>query len=251
MGTDHVDGIRGRSGRYDRAKLVIWLFVVGTVVFLLANLVAGVPFLFDADPVVQYLLADAIFGGALVGGCLGYLAATGRGRDFLDVRTPGTRTAGFILLVTVVAISFNFAYSWFEVALGFSKESAGTAILEDVGSTRVFLGGVVTSILFIGPGEEVLSRGIIQKRLYSRFSGGAAVVIASLPFAIWHAPVLYLHFHDPWYVVITMPYMFVASLILGWAYLRVENLVVPALVHGLGDAFVYTFWYFTLASQVP
>lgn len=249
-----VDANGGASGRKSTGKLarvrfVVWIFVLATVVFLLANLVAGLPYLFDANPVVQFVAADALFGVTLVAGSLAYLVLTGRGIGFLDVRVPGLGTAAIVLLATGAGLLFNFGMDAVQAALGLPVVSSTTAILDEAGTTTVFLGGIVTSILFIGPGEEVLNRGIVQKRLYDAFSKRVTVVIASVPFVLWHVPVLYLTSPDLTGVTASLAYMFGASLIIGWVYLRTENLVAPALVHGLNDAFVYGYLYLTVTPR--
>lgn len=232
-----------------RAGITARMFVLATGVFLLGIFVAGLPYLFSADPVAQYVAADVLFGVTLIVGCLAYLYLTDRGTEFLDVQLPTLRTGVFILFSTGVVLIYDLAFEATVDALGLPLADNTAPILDEVGTTTVFLWAIATSILFIGPSEEILNRGIIQKRLYSAFPKPVAAIVASIPFTLLHFPVFYVAMPDPLGVTVALIWVFGASLIYGWVYLRTENIVAPALVHGFNNAYAFTVLYFTLTPH--
>lgn len=110
---------------------------------------------------------------------------------------------------------------------------------------HLFLVLMPVSILLVGPGEELLFRGIVQTRLRGAFSSRQAVVVGSVLFAGVHL----------FSVVGSWPERLVAVLVLmlpslafGFAYERRRNLWVPALAHGFYDFVLLGFAY--AATQV-
>ncbi|WP_435098038.1 CPBP family intramembrane glutamic endopeptidase [Halarchaeum sp. P4] len=89
------------------------------------------------------------------------------------------------------------------------------------------------SFLLVGPGEELLFRGVVQGTLRERFGAVPAVLIASLIFASVHFTSLSGALAGR---VVTIAALFVISLFLGALYEYTENLTVPALVHGAYNA---------------
>jgi CAAX amino terminal protease family. len=98
----------------------------------------------------------------------------------------------------------------------------------------------------IGPGEELLSRNIVQKHLYDGFSRPAAVVVGTAIFAAIHLPAYATG--PPPAVFATLLQLFGISLVLGVVYERTENVVVPALVHGTYNAVQFGFAYLAITS---
>ncbi|MFB6130236.1 MAG: lysostaphin resistance A-like protein [Salinigranum sp.] len=99
---------------------------------------------------------------------------------------------------------------------------------------------VPASFVFIGPGEELLFRGVVQNRLREAFSPVPGVTLASVIFASIH------------YVALTgtagarlvaIGILFFPSLIFGTVYELTDNLVVPALVHATYNATLFTLLY--------
>lgn len=240
---------RETFGPIDRVRFVGGLFALYLCISVLALFVAGLPYLVDANPLVQFAAAEALFGTTLVAGSVAYVAFTDRGPAFFDVRRPRIRTVAVVLLAAAAIVAYDVIFEALVGALGLPNADNAAPLADEAGTTAVFLWGIATTVLFVGPGEEVVSRGVVQKRLYSRFSGRAAVVIASLPFTLVHVPVFYLAMPDPLGVAASLAWVFGASLFYGWLYLRTENLVVPALVHGLNNAFAYATLYVTLTPH--
>ncbi len=104
----------------------------------------------------------------------------------------------------------------------------------------VFLLMMPVSMLLIGPGEELLFRGIIQTRLRDTFSAPVAVALASLIFAGVHVFAL----DGSWFGrLITVGILLLPSLVFGILYERHKNVWVPALAHGLYDVALFALAY--------
>lgn len=95
-------------------------------------------------------------------------------------------------------------------------------------------------LLLIGPGEELLFRGILQRRLRERFDAWPAIVLASLAFAPAHLLALS---GGPSAVLVSVGVLFVPSVVFGYLYEKTQNIVVPALTHGLYNATLFTLMY--------
>lgn len=96
------------------------------------------------------------------------------------------------------------------------------------------------AFLAIGPGEELLFRGIIQSSLREQFSAPTAIVLASAMFAPAHIVSL---IGSPTALLVSVSVLFVPSLVFGAAYERTGNILVPALIHGAYNATIFGFIY--------
>ncbi|MDS0281390.1 CPBP family intramembrane glutamic endopeptidase [Haloarcula onubensis] len=103
---------------------------------------------------------------------------------------------------------------------------------------------IPASILLIGPGEELLFRGVVQGRLRERFSRVPGIAIASLFFAALHIVALVGGSMLGNLVVVSI--LFGTATVFGVAYEYAENIVVPSLIHGLYNATLFTLLYVSL-----
>lgn len=166
--------------------------------------------------------------------------------DFLDLDPPGLRDLGYvvggILLLTLTLLGISIIAS--ELGVTFSQHS-----LEEQargGDERLLLLMIPVSILFIGPGEELVFRNIVQKRLAEQFSTAGAIGVASVIFALIHFTA-YAGGAPP-QVLGSLGIVFTLSVLLGWIYARTEKLVVPALVHGVYNAVQFGLLYVEIAG---
>lgn len=240
-------GIRGR-GVLERTRLTVGLAIVGIVGLFSAYVVVSVlaiPMylafggITDFQGTVLSQLATAI-GTMLV--AVGYLVATDRELSFLDVRIPSLRDVKwivggiFILFGTLLAISVVMS------SAGVESSNHSTAKLAEE-NPEVLLVLIPAAILIIGPFEELLYRNVIQKTMYDVFSRSGAVVVGSVVFAAVH-----LMAYDTGTLgglIASLGVVFGLSLVLGFIYERTDNLVVPALVHGIYNAIVFANLYLT------
>lgn len=147
-------------------------------------------------------------------------------------------TAATVAALIGLAIALPALIAW--AGLPVADHSVADSIEANPAIALVFL---PLSVFVVGPAEEFLYRGIIQTRLTSAFDTWSAVAIASLIFAIVH---IFAYF-DPANVPGTLVTIFLLLLplgaILGVAYEYTENLVVPALAHGIYNAITFGFAY--------
>lgn len=252
METSHVDGRTGPSRSPGRSLLAAvalgfggYGFAVVVVgITALALIQSGVPLL---DRPTLLLGISVVMGQGVAFGAfaLAYLSYTDRGFGFVHARLPSLRDFGWAvggvvaLFVGLIALSALFA------SLG--VESASNTV-EELGKQNpdVFLLLVPLSFLFIGPGEELLYRGVVQGRLREAFGPWVAIGVASLIFAVVH--VFSLQGQGK-LVYITI--LLVLSPILGAAYEWTENLVVPALIHGAFNAVQFYVAYLGATGGLP
>ena len=129
-----------------------------------------------------------------------------------------------ILVIAVIVII---------VAMHRRPSRADQQALRDTG-TLVWL--IPLSFLLIGPGEELLFRGVVQGRLRESFGPVGAVVLASAGFAPAHILALTGSVVQ---LAVSIAVLFVPALVFGAVYERTKNLTVPILIHGAYDATIF------------
>ncbi|MDT3436860.1 MULTISPECIES: CPBP family intramembrane glutamic endopeptidase [Halobacteriales] len=229
---------RGRS-LLTAVALAVSGFVVGAlVVFLTAQVLifAGVDVM--NAPAVQLVISTVMLQGVTFGLlAIGYLKLSGLGLNFLALRRPTLRDAGWtvggLLVFFVLYGAMNLVIS----ALGVPVAENQVA---QIGGQNpdVLLLLVPFSLLLIGPGEELLFRGLIQGTLRRTFRPVSAIVIASAIFAVSHATALSGDGQLTYMAVV-----FVLALVLGATYEYAENLVIPAVIHGVYNAVLFSALY--------
>ncbi|WP_246998660.1 CPBP family intramembrane glutamic endopeptidase [Halosolutus gelatinilyticus] len=192
------------------------------------------------------LIAISQIGMALGTGAvaIGYFAAYDYGRSYIDLEVPTLRdllwTIGGLLVLFGALISISLVFQ----SAGVESAEHGTAQQAQENPT-IMLVLIPAAILIIGPFEELLYRNVIQKSLYETFSRYGAVVVGSVIFAVVH--VLAYGTAGPGQIIASLTVIFSLSIVLGTLYERTENLLVPALVHGLYDAILFANMYVTYA----
>jgi membrane protease YdiL (CAAX protease family) len=157
----------------------------------------------------------------------------------IPVRRPTRRDAGWIVGGTLVALAGVTASLLALTALGI--EAAPNAVGTFGEETPVvFLALAALSVLAIGPAEELLFRGAIQGRLRESVGPVGAVLGAGALFASVHA---FAVIGTLGATLTTVAVIFVLSTVLGAAYERTRNVVVPALLHGLYNATLFVLAY--------
>ncbi|PSP74689.1 CPBP family intramembrane metalloprotease domain-containing protein [Halobacteriales archaeon QS_3_64_16] len=212
--------------------VAVLAFVVGNLLVALAALVLG---LFGiallSAPALQVLVGTVLLQGVAFGGtALLYLRYRGDGLAFLRTRVPTLRDIGWIVggfaallgLLALTQVVFS--------TLGI--QSAQNQIVELAsGNPIVFLILVPLSFLLVGPGEELLFRGLVQGTIAEALHPARAVVLASAIFALVHYGSLAGSGKFAYLGVV-----FALALVLGATYELTDNLVVPALIHGAYNA---------------
>jgi membrane protease YdiL (CAAX protease family) len=91
---------------------------------------------------------------------------------------------------------------------------------------KYLLRDMVYMFLFVGLGEELLFRGLLQIDLMKVFGVKGGLILASLMFAIMHLT---------WRSIPELGFVFIAGLVLGFLYWKTKNLVLPTIVHGANN----------------
>jgi len=166
-----------------------------------------------------------------------YIKFSEKDWNFIRVQYPtlrdvGVASIGFFLLISAMYTIRAFT-SFFDIQI--AQNSAIELGKED---PTGFLVLIPLSFLLIGPGEELLNRGLIQGLLSEEFHPVRAILLTSALFAVTH--ISSLNGRGKIVYLITV---FVLSLILGATYEYTDNLIVPALIHGSYDALIFVSWY--------
>ncbi|MFC6904222.1 type II CAAX endopeptidase family protein [Halalkalicoccus tibetensis] len=223
-------------------------FAVGSIFTLVAAALLGA---FGIDvfgrPVLQIVVGVVTLQGLGFGSvALFYLSTRDEGFDLLMLSMPDLRdliwiAAGLVsLFVVLIGVSL--------VQMTFGIESAEHG-LQELGTQNpeILLVLVPLSILLVGPGEELLFRGVIQQLLRNRFGVAVGIAIASVIFAVAHVGSLTGEGLLPTLVTYVL-----LSVVLGVSYEYSENLVVPSVIHGLFNAIQFLILYWgTTTGNVP
>jgi len=187
------------------------------------------------------------FGGLAIG----YLAWRGLDREgivsYLGVRVPSLKEVGIVLgswvliLISVLVVSTIVQLLGTETAANSSAELA-------MGNPSIIPLFIAASFLVIGPCEEILYRGVVQGRLRESLPAAPSILISAAIFAAIHVVALAGGASAR---LTTVSILFVPSLVFGAVYEYTENLVVPALLHGLHNAVLFTALYVTVTQVDP
>lgn len=104
---------------------------------------------------------------------------------------------------------------------------------------------IPASVLLIGPGEELLFRGVVQGRLREVFGPAVAVGLASTVFAglHWFA----LSGGSPTGNLVALGVLVIPALVFGTSYEYTGNIVVPSLIHGIYNATLFSLLYVSIS----
>jgi membrane protease YdiL (CAAX protease family) len=207
-------------------------YVAGAIVILAVATVVG---LFGVDlasrPALRLVVSTFFLQGVTFGSiAVLYLKGRDLGFGFVPVRLPDKRDGAVIVGGSIAILGLLFVASSVITALGLN--SAQNQIVE-VGrqNPSVFLLLIPLQFLLVGPGEELLFRGLVQGTLRESLHPARAIVLASALFASIH---LFSLSGDGKLVYIGIA--FVLALVLGVAYEYTDNLAVPAVIHGTYNA---------------
>ncbi|ELY83094.1 CPBP family intramembrane glutamic endopeptidase [Natrinema altunense] len=246
-GVADYHGISGQ-GLVRRSLQVVVLSGVGIAGLLVTPLVYAIlspPVSALLEPVSE--VEDTVFtqfcmaiGMTLVVG--GYLALTDRDLSFIDLRRPTLRDIGWTVGGLVVLFGALFVISVVMQSAGVESADHSTTQRAQE-NPQLMLVLVPFAVLIIGPFEELLYRNVIQKSLYDSFSRAGAVAVASVIFAAVH--VLAYATAGLGAVIASLGTIFGLAIVLGTIYERTDNLLVPALIHGVYNALLFANLYFT------
>ncbi len=174
-----------------------------------------------------YMVANFL-GFVLAGGA--YLRYTGLGTAYIDLEVPDRSDILWIVGGFVVVIAYYFVIGIVATVLDLPAADSDVILLLGEDTTMILIMMAIV-VLFNAPAEEFLFRNVIQKRLYEAFGGLTAVVVASVIFVLPHLSSYAFLAESPVAIIVSLGVIFGGSLVMGYAYLRTENLLVPIGIH--------------------
>jgi len=176
-----------------------------------------------------------------------YVRRRGVGWSFVPASMPSLSAVKYIVGGYVAAFAGLLAISVLLTVLSVEPASnaAGETALENPGIIPVL---AVLQFLLVGPGEELLFRGIIQGSLREHFGAWPAILLASAMFAPIHILALS---GGPAAVATTIGILFLPSIVFGYLYEKTNNIVVPAFTHGLYNATLFGITYLGTQIEQP
>lgn len=219
-------------------------FLVGTLLMSLTMaLFAAVGIDLLERPTLQIVVGVVTLQGLGFGSvALFYLSMRDGGFSLLRLSVPGLRD--FIWMAAGLIALFGALILVGILQTTFGIESADHSLVElGTQNPELLLVLVPLSILLVGPGEELLFRGIVQQLLRNRFGVVLGIGLASVIFSIAHVGSL----TSEGLLASLVTYV-VLSVILGVSYEYSGNLVVPAGIHGLFNAIQFLLLYWTLTT---
>jgi membrane protease YdiL (CAAX protease family) len=168
-----------------------------------------------------------------------------------DLRDVAVIVGGYVVALAG-AMGGSIIIQAVQTATG-TELDTGTNAAAEIGmqNPEVLLLLIPASILLIGPGEELLFRGVVQGRIREVFGPISGVLIPSVIFAglHWFA----LSGGSPQGNLVALGILVVPALVFGAAYEYSENIVVPSLIHGLYNATLFSLLYVVVAfsDQLP
>ncbi len=234
MGSGHADAAGDVDvGRRIQEIGVALLIGAAGYLFVQAASVFGLGFL-------GYVLGMPVVAG-------GYLLVSKQDRSFLDLSFPSLREVAYVIGGFVGLLALLTILSQVYSLIGTGPAEHG---IQDSASQNpeLLLYLIPVAIFLIGPYEELIYRNLVQKHLYRVFSKRNAILVASGIFALFHYQAYATG--STLSLVLALATVFALSLVLGWLYARTENVVVPALVHGVYNALVFGALYVNLTGGV-
>ncbi|RLM56520.1 CPBP family intramembrane metalloprotease [Halobellus sp. Atlit-31R] len=235
-----------------RALVVAVLLAVigiaaGAVLVVAAAVVLGLAGV-AVTPLLSIVLSLALATGLGFGGvAIGYLRYRGQGLEYVGVTIPSLREVAFTVAGYVGALALLIFASVIISTVG-AEAAPNTAAEVGMENPEILLLLVPASFLLIGPGEELLYRGVVQNRLSEALPAPVAIVLASLLFAS-------IHFFSlsgaPEARLVSISVLVLPTLVFGTMYELTKNLVVPALIHGAYNATLFSLLYLTLQYAEP
>jgi len=231
-------------------------FLLAVIFQSVAALALGVPSLeaIQGQPGLYSLVSASTFVGFVVA-AVGFLSLREEW-EVVHVRRPTLRdvavvVGGLVALAvaaTVTSALVSAIIAVLDSAFGVDAQFATNEVIETgQRNPTTFLYMIPVAILLVGPGEELVFRGVVQGLLRRAVGVVPAILLASLLFGLGHY--LAIASGNAW------TYVFVAGamgVVLGAVYEYTENIAVPVVVHGLWNAAIFaTQWANATGASLP
>ena len=228
------------------ALLVIVLaFVLGIGLGIPVTLGLGVLGYSLSPPSTAVLVATSI------AQYIGFIAVVGAylrisdGVDLVHIRVPTPRDIAWMVGGLVGLFGAVYLIGIVITAIG-ADQAQNTVVTMGQQNPELFLLMIPITILFVGPGEELVFRGVVQGLFRRRYGAVPAIVIASILFGLAHYAAL-AGSGKLTYIVVTI----LLGLILGGLYERTNNILVPIVVHGIYNAILFAGQWIVAVNEIP
>jgi uncharacterized protein len=217
------------------------LAVVLPLAVITAVAAAGV----ELKPSLVIALSILLTQGVSFGGVALLYLALRRGRIRLPLRWPTPHDLQWMAGGSALALA---ALSIGLLVVSLLGLGVGEHRIQELGMNHpeIFLLLIPLSLLLIGPGEELLFRGVVQGRLRQAFGAGAAIALAAVTFAALHVVALTGPLATR---LTTVAVLVLPSLVFGLAYERSHNIAVPAVIHGIYNATLMAVSYYAMQAE--
>lgn len=167
---------------------------------------------------------------------VGYLVVTDQ-RELVSVRVPTARDAKWVLGGLLGLVALYLAVTFGMQALGIEGADSNL-IAQGQDEPLYYLYLVPVTVLLVGPTEELVFRGVVQGSFRRAYGPAVAIAAASAVFAVIH-----WSSYSGSGRFVTLGVILLLGATLGALYERTDNLVVPAVIHGLFNTvqFVYVY----------
>lgn len=198
---------------------------------------------FTVGPLLSIVISLVLLQGVAFGSvAYGYLRFRGHGLDYAAFRMPSLRDLGFVVGGYVLAFALAIAGAIVVSQTG-AETGQNQAAQLGLQNPEVLLLLIPASFIFIGPGEELLFRGVVQNRIRESFGPAPSVLIAGFIFAAIHFTALT---GAAGARLVSIAILFFPSLVFGAVYELTDNLTVSALIHGAYDATIFGVLYLVI-----
>ena len=245
LATDHGSKLRavGVSAGVGIAGIVIAFVLVSLA--LVSLTAVGIQISPALLIVVSLLLGQGV---AFMGTAYAYLRWRGLPLRAVGIRVPSLRHLAVGAGVFVLSILYLMAAGFLMQRTGTQGASNQVATLA-MQHPEIILLLLPGTYLLIGPGEELLFRGVVQGRLRETFGPVVAILVASVIFASIH--MMSLQAGAPLSAkLVTITLLMGPSIAFGAVYEYTGNIVVPALLHGTYNAFLFIGLYLIASGKV-
>lgn len=157
--------------------------------------------------------------------------------SFRDIAWMVTGLVGLFVAVNLVGIVIT--------AIG-ADQAQNTVVTMGQQNPELFLVMIPITILFVGPGEELVFRGVVQGLFRRAYGVVPGIVIASVLFGVAHYTAL-AGSGKLTYIVVTI----LLGLILGGLYELTNNILVPTIVHGIYNAILFAGQWAIAVNVIP
>lgn len=225
--------------------IIVAAFVAGIGLALVGlEVLAALGYTSEADPLLVSVVATSLQFVGFILAVVGYLAWADEW-DLIPFSLPDVSDVAWMVGGFVGVFVAALVVSVLVTLLGL-ESAENAAVVAGRENPELFLWLVPIAILFVGPGEELVFRGVVQGQLRRAFGPVPAIVLASVLFGAVHMVAL-VGSGQLVYVAIAGA----LGLVLGTIYETSRNVLVPAVVHGLWNAMLFLINWYAVVYDVP